>query len=349
MHMQTAAANPWIATLIVNEVLAEKGRFRGTFIRDIAGRQVPLRDRAAASAARASGALREDLDVRFAALSLLSLCMFPFLARHVAGPVLGLKFDEDEIERLSRTRRGCSLSARRRQRERRVRSTEHDCSSRSCPVAAASRSPRAATAPTTGRSSARSSATGSSWSRSRTSRSSRSRCVKAMPCRRARRCCGRSSARCRRASTRPIAARNVAERRLAELVKGPRAQEITEARAALEAARSSLETETQRVSSACRTSCRRKLVSQSALDQAACAPRQRRGNAQASGCASESAARRHARRGSRAGRSRAQAGAGRAGRSCRRARHATSSRRRAPGASKRFRTSWVSGPPPARR
>src|SRR4030095_4309650 len=27
MHMRTAAANPWIATLIVNEVLAEKGRF----------------------------------------------------------------------------------------------------------------------------------------------------------------------------------------------------------------------------------------------------------------------------------------------------------------------------------
>jgi hypothetical protein len=38
--------------------------------------------------------------VRFAALSLMSLCMFPFLARHVAGPVLGLKFDEEEIEHL---------------------------------------------------------------------------------------------------------------------------------------------------------------------------------------------------------------------------------------------------------
>jgi HlyD family secretion protein len=64
-----------------------------------------------------------------------------------------------------------------------------------------------------------------------------------------------------------IAARNVAERRLAELVKGPRAQEITEARAALESARSSLETETneyQRVQDLVA----RKLLSQSALDQA---------------------------------------------------------------------------------
>jgi HlyD family secretion protein len=62
------------------------------------------------------------------------------------------------------------------------------------------------------------------------------------------------------------AARNVAERRLAELVKGPRAQEITEARAALEAARSVLETETsefQRVQDLVS----RKLLSQSALDQ----------------------------------------------------------------------------------
>jgi len=99
MHMQIAAANPWIATLIVNEVLSEKGRFRGTFIRDVAGRQAPLVIELL-QRARASGSVRADLDVRLAALSLMSLCMFPFLARHVAGPVLGLKFDEDEIGRL---------------------------------------------------------------------------------------------------------------------------------------------------------------------------------------------------------------------------------------------------------
>lgn len=64
-----------------------------------------------------------------------------------------------------------------------------------------------------------------------------------------------------------IAARNVAERRLAELVKGPRAQEIAEARAALDSARSTLETQTseyQRVQDVVA----RKLLSQSALDQA---------------------------------------------------------------------------------
>ena len=63
-----------------------------------------------------------------------------------------------------------------------------------------------------------------------------------------------------------VAARNVADRRLAELVKGPRAQEIAEARAALESARSLQETETneyQRVQDLVS----RKLLSQSALDQ----------------------------------------------------------------------------------
>jgi HlyD family secretion protein len=63
-----------------------------------------------------------------------------------------------------------------------------------------------------------------------------------------------------------VAARNVADRRLAELVKGPRAQEIAEARAALESARSLQETEAneyQRVQDLAG----RKLLSQSALDQ----------------------------------------------------------------------------------
>jgi TetR/AcrR family transcriptional regulator len=99
MHMRTAAANPWIATLIVNEVLAEKGRFRATFIRDIAGRQAPLVMQLL-ERARAGGSLRSDIDLRMAALSLLSLCMFPFMARAVAGPVLDLKFDEGELEEL---------------------------------------------------------------------------------------------------------------------------------------------------------------------------------------------------------------------------------------------------------
>jgi HlyD family secretion protein len=63
------------------------------------------------------------------------------------------------------------------------------------------------------------------------------------------------------------AARSVAERRLAELVKGPRAQEIAEARAALESARSTLDTEASEYRRV-QDMVSRKLLSQSALDQA---------------------------------------------------------------------------------
>jgi HlyD family secretion protein len=63
------------------------------------------------------------------------------------------------------------------------------------------------------------------------------------------------------------AAKNVAERRLAELVKGPRAQEITEARANLEAAASARETEANEYRRV-QDLVERKLLSQSALDQA---------------------------------------------------------------------------------
>ncbi|HKE96023.1 MAG TPA: HlyD family efflux transporter periplasmic adaptor subunit [Povalibacter sp.] len=64
-----------------------------------------------------------------------------------------------------------------------------------------------------------------------------------------------------------VAARSAAEHRLAELIKGPRSQEISQARAALAAARSSLTTqnaEYSRISDLVE----RKLLSQSAQDQA---------------------------------------------------------------------------------
>jgi HlyD family secretion protein len=63
------------------------------------------------------------------------------------------------------------------------------------------------------------------------------------------------------------AARNVAERRLAELTKGPRSQEILEARAATESAQSSLTTEAREYERV-HDLVERKLLSQSSLDQA---------------------------------------------------------------------------------
>lgn len=98
-HLRTVAANPWIATLVINEVLSESGRFRALFMREIASRMLPmlveLLDRE-----RRAGRFREDLNPRLAALSLLSLNMFPFLTRVVTGPVLGVKLEGADLEEL---------------------------------------------------------------------------------------------------------------------------------------------------------------------------------------------------------------------------------------------------------
>ena len=98
-QLRTVAANPWIATLILNEVLAEGGRFRAIFIRDVAGRMLPmlveLFDRE-----RRAGRIREDLNPRLAALSLLSLNIFPFLTRVVTGPLLDVKLEGAALEEL---------------------------------------------------------------------------------------------------------------------------------------------------------------------------------------------------------------------------------------------------------
>jgi TetR/AcrR family transcriptional regulator len=99
VHMHTVAANSWIPGFIVNEVLAEKGRFRATFIRDIAARQLPLLIELL-ERGRASGRFRADMEPRLAALSLLGLCMFPFISRPVTAQVLDLKLEGEQLERL---------------------------------------------------------------------------------------------------------------------------------------------------------------------------------------------------------------------------------------------------------
>jgi AcrR family transcriptional regulator len=99
LQMQLNAANPWIATLIVNEVFAGEGRLRALFIRQVAARMLP-RLIALLRRARAAGKLRDDIEPRLAALSLLSLNMFPFIARSVVGPALDLQLEGAQLEAL---------------------------------------------------------------------------------------------------------------------------------------------------------------------------------------------------------------------------------------------------------
>ena len=98
-HMRMVATHSWIPVFILNEVLVEKGRFRATFIREIAARQLPLVVELL-ERGRVAGAFRSDLNPKLAALSLLSLCMFPFLTKPVSATALGLKYEGEELEEL---------------------------------------------------------------------------------------------------------------------------------------------------------------------------------------------------------------------------------------------------------
>ena len=91
------AENPWVPALIVQEVLAEGGQFRAQFIEHFAGRLAPLVVRII-TREQARGTIRPDVDPRLAALSAMSMTVFPFLARPVTSRVLGLDVGGDGLQ-----------------------------------------------------------------------------------------------------------------------------------------------------------------------------------------------------------------------------------------------------------
>jgi len=97
-YMRMVAANPWFPALIIQEVLSQNGRMRGEFIKRFAGRTAPALV-AVLRREREQGKLRDDLDPQFAAVSLLSLCVFPFVSLPITGPVLGFRPDGAELDR----------------------------------------------------------------------------------------------------------------------------------------------------------------------------------------------------------------------------------------------------------
>jgi hypothetical protein len=94
------ARNPWVPALIVQEVLTEGGPFREQFIEQFAGQLAPLLV-AAVRREQAAGTVRADVEPRLAALSAISLTVFPFLALPVAGRVLGLSVEDEAVARLA--------------------------------------------------------------------------------------------------------------------------------------------------------------------------------------------------------------------------------------------------------
>jgi AcrR family transcriptional regulator len=97
-YMQMVAANPWFPALVIQEVLAQNGHMRGEFIERFAGRTAPALV-AVLRREREQGRLRHDIDPQFAAVSMLSLCVFPFASLPVTGPVLGFRPEGEALER----------------------------------------------------------------------------------------------------------------------------------------------------------------------------------------------------------------------------------------------------------
>jgi AcrR family transcriptional regulator len=100
LYGRMLAANPWVPALIVQEVLTEGGQFRDLFVEQFAGRLAPLLV-AIIRRGQEAGTVRADVDPRLAALSAISLSVFPFLASPVASRVLGVSVEGDAVERLA--------------------------------------------------------------------------------------------------------------------------------------------------------------------------------------------------------------------------------------------------------
>ena len=91
-YTATAALNPWLPQLIVREVLNDQGVLRDTFVTRF-GSGLGGVLRGAVAQAQAEGSLRRDLDPPRLAMSLMSLCVFPFIATPLVTGVLGVTVD----------------------------------------------------------------------------------------------------------------------------------------------------------------------------------------------------------------------------------------------------------------
>lgn len=100
LYTRMLASNPWVPALIVQEVLAEGGRFRAQFIEQFAGRLAPIFV-GILQREQVRGNVRRDVDPRLAALSAISMTVFPFVALPLTSRVLGLEVDGESLERLT--------------------------------------------------------------------------------------------------------------------------------------------------------------------------------------------------------------------------------------------------------
>lgn len=97
--LSMVARHPNIPRLMTREVLLPGGEMQQYFTENMAphlGGALP----ALLSREKSAGRLRPDADPAISAVLIMAVCIFPFIARALAEPVIGINFDDEGIELL---------------------------------------------------------------------------------------------------------------------------------------------------------------------------------------------------------------------------------------------------------
>lgn len=98
--IRMASEHPNLSILISREVILPGGQLQAHFLEHFAprlGGALP----GLLAIEQQNGKLRSDFDPRVAAILIISLCIFPFLAKSLAQKALKLNYDGENIEQLS--------------------------------------------------------------------------------------------------------------------------------------------------------------------------------------------------------------------------------------------------------
>jgi len=93
-YIKTISRMPWIPQIMIREVISKDTPLRKVFTEEFAVHAASLVP-AKVAAEMQKGLLRADLDPRYAILSLVGMCFFPFIAHPVLGPLLNYDLDDE--------------------------------------------------------------------------------------------------------------------------------------------------------------------------------------------------------------------------------------------------------------
>ena len=95
--LSMASTHPNIPRLLIREVMLPGGEMQEYFISNLAphlGGALP----ALLEKEKTAGRLRQNADPAISAMMIMAMCVFPFIARTLAEPLLGIRFDKRGIE-----------------------------------------------------------------------------------------------------------------------------------------------------------------------------------------------------------------------------------------------------------